>query len=201
MDERARKIAAGLAAAEKAKKDLASPRSAPRTSCAKHANAPRRSSIRRSNAPTTWWKRPRARPQPKAHGCWLQAHEQIDARGQRMRARAAARKSARSPSSAASQMLEREIDPHAHAELIDKLAARDLASAWLNRRTIARPYAKAAFQEAQADKASVALVRTGCARPPRSCAIRACTRCSAARASAAKTWSALVDGCYRRRAR
>ena len=69
---------------------------------------------------------------------------------------------------------------------------RSRAFCMAEKTTIARPYAKAAFQEAQADKDSVALVREAARRAPRRCAIRGCTSCSAARASSGEDLAQFV---------
>ena len=124
MEERARKIAAGLAAAEKGQQELAqAQRATRRRSSARRASAPRRSSTRRSTAPTRSSSRPRAPRRRKAQRLVAAAQQQIDL--DTTRARESLRKEvAQLAVSAASKLLEREIDPRAHADLLGKLATQ-----------------------------------------------------------------------------
>ena len=49
----------------------------------------------------------------------------------------------------AEQILKREVDAKAHADVLDEAGRADLRSPWLRRETAARPYARAAFALAQ----------------------------------------------------
>ncbi len=122
MDERSRKIATGLAAAEKGQKDLARPRSVPRRSSAKRATGPPRSSIRPASAPTRSSRKPRAPPRSEAQRLVGQA--QMTKPREPSRARDSLRQEVgKLAVEGASRLLGREIDPKTHAELLDKLAA------------------------------------------------------------------------------
>jgi F-type H+-transporting ATPase subunit b len=122
MDERARKIAAGLAAAEKAKVDLvqADQRAEAvvkeaRTKAAQILDqAGKRSNEMVEEAKGT--------AMAEAERLVAQAHE--DALLESTRARESLRRDVgRLAIEGASRLLEREIDPKTHAELLDKLAA------------------------------------------------------------------------------
>src|SRR5580698_10202817 len=101
MDERSRKFAAGLAAAEKGTQELAS------------ANERANDMVEEAKGAAT------------AEGARLlaSAKEQIDLEAAHAR-EALRRDVAQIAVSAASKILEREIDPRAHSDLIDKLAAQ-----------------------------------------------------------------------------
>ena len=126
-----RKIAQGLAAAEKGEQALARGARATRTSsCARRASAPTRSSTRRSTAPTSWWRRPRAPRTTKARASWRPRTQQIELDTTRAR-ESLRREVAGIAVGAASKLLGREIDARKHADLLDQLADADLsASPW-----------------------------------------------------------------------
>ena len=92
-------------------------------SSAKRASAPRRSSIRRSIAPTSSSSRRRGTATQEGQRLVAAAQQQIELEANR--ARESLRKEvAQLAVSAASKLLEREIDPRAHADLISKLATQ-----------------------------------------------------------------------------
>jgi F-type H+-transporting ATPase subunit b len=123
MDERSRKIAAGLAAAEKGKADLASANE--RAEAVLREARERAGQIidqaqHRANDMVE-----EAKGTATAEGARLlaAAQEQIDLAASRAR-ESLRRDVAQIAVSAASKILEREIDARAHSDLIDKLAAQ-----------------------------------------------------------------------------
>ena len=155
IEERQKKIAEGLAAAAQERKgSRARPRRAPRKSSAKRATARRRSSIRRASARTKSSRKPRAPPRPKRSGLSRRRTMKWRAKA-RGRAKACARKWASSRSKA----------PRACSGA--RSIRRPTPSCWTNspprsrvaeRATIARPYAKAAFEYARDANAFAAVV-------------------------------------------
>ena len=123
MEERSRKIAAGLAAAEKGKQDLASANE--RAEVIMREARERAGQIidqaqHRANDMVE-----EAKGTATAEGARLLAAAQgADRSRGRARARSLRRDVAQIAVSAASKILEREIDPRAHSDLIDKLAAQ-----------------------------------------------------------------------------
>lgn len=122
MEERSRKIAAGLAAAEKGKADLvqADQRA---EAVVKEARAKAAQILdqagKRSNEMV---EEAKGTAMAEAERLVAQAHE--DARLESTRAREGLRREVgRLAVEGASRLLEREIDPKTHAELLDKLAA------------------------------------------------------------------------------
>ena len=121
MEERSRKIAAGLAAAEKGKADLVRRRArrGHHQGGARQGRPDPRPGGKRSNemvdeAKGTAWR--------EAERLVAQAHE--EAARESTRAREGLRREVgRLAVEGASRLLEREIDPKTHAELLDKLAA------------------------------------------------------------------------------
>ena len=87
---------------------------------------------------------------------------------------------------AASKVLEREIDAHTHADLFDKLADADLEHG--RQTTIARPYAHAAFAEARGGGAAL-------------CAWSAARAAAAGSAGSARRGAARQSACHPRAAR
>ena len=121
MDERARKIAAGLAAAEKGKADLAQANERAEA-VVKEARAKAAQILdqagKRSNEMID---EARGTAMAEAERLVAQAHE--DAALESTRARESLRREVgRLAVEGASRLLEREIDPKTHAELLDKLA-------------------------------------------------------------------------------
>lgn len=123
MDERSRKIAAGLAAAEKGKQDLAQANE--RAEAIMREARERAGQIidqaqHRANDMVE-----EAKGAATAEGARLMAaaQEQIDLAAARAR-ESLRRDVAQIAVSAASKILEREIDPRTHSDLIDKLAAQ-----------------------------------------------------------------------------
>jgi F-type H+-transporting ATPase subunit b len=123
MDERSQKIAAGLAAAEKGKEDLASANE--RAEVIMREARERAAQIidqaqHRANDMVE-----EAKGAATAEGARLlaSAKEQIDLEAAHAR-EALRRDVAQIAVSAASKILEREIDPRTHSDLIDKLAAQ-----------------------------------------------------------------------------
>ena len=166
MDERSRKIAAGLAAAEKGKQDLASANE--RAEVIMREARERAAQIvdqaqHRANDMVEEAKGTATAEGAAAAGAGARSRSTSRPR---MRARACGAMSRRSPSRAAATMLEREIDARRRMATSRQARGADLGDPMAEKTTIARPYAKAAFQEAQADKAICALVARGCAPPP-----------------------------------
>jgi len=123
MEERSQKIAAGLAAAEKGTQDLASAKE--RAEVIMREARERAGQIvdqaqHRANDMVE-----EAKGAATAEGARLMAaaQEQIDLAAARAR-ESLRREVAQIAVSAASKILEREIDPRAHSDLIDKLAAQ-----------------------------------------------------------------------------
>jgi F-type H+-transporting ATPase subunit b len=123
MEERSRKIAAGLAAAEKGKQDLASANE--RAEVIMREARERAGQIidqaqHRANDMVE-----EAKGAATVEGARLMtaAQEQIDLAAARAR-ESLRREVAQIAVSAASKILEREIDPRTHSDLIDKLAAQ-----------------------------------------------------------------------------
>ena len=116
---------AGLAAAEKGEQDAgARPRAARRRSSARRASAPRQiidQAQHRANELVEEAKGTASTEGAAPRG----GRAAADRAGQpRARARACAREVAQIAVGAASKLLEREIDPQAHADLLDKLATQ-----------------------------------------------------------------------------
>jgi len=109
MDERSQKIAAGLAAAEKGKADLAS--------ASERAEAVLREARERAGQIID-------QAQHRANDVVEEAKGTATAEGARLLAADLRRDVAQIAVSAASKILEREIDARAHSDLIDKLAAQ-----------------------------------------------------------------------------
>ncbi len=142
MDERSRKIAQGLAAAEKGEQALTRRAARRMTSSARPASARRRSSTTRSSAPTRWSRRPRARRTRKARAWWQPRTSRSSWRPP-ARARACARKWPASPWAPPRSCWSARSTRNTHAELLEQARDADLGRAtWLTRLTIARPYAK-----------------------------------------------------------
>lgn len=122
MDERARKIAAGLAAAEKGKADLVQA-DARAEAIVKEARAKAAQILdqagKRSNEMVD---EARGTAQAEAQRLVAQAHEAAALESTRARENLR-REVGRLAVEGASRLLEREIDPKTHAELLDKLAA------------------------------------------------------------------------------
>jgi F-type H+-transporting ATPase subunit b len=122
MDERARKIASGLAAAEKGKLDLAQA----------HENANviiREARDRAAQIVDMAGKRSneiveeaKGTASAEAQRLVAQAHDEVARESSRAR-ESLSREVGRLAVEGASRLLEREIDPKTHAELLDKLAA------------------------------------------------------------------------------
>jgi F-type H+-transporting ATPase subunit b len=122
MDERSRKIATGLAAAEKGKQDLAQAHE--RAQVIIREARDRAAQIvdiagKRSNEIV---EEAKGTASSEAQRLMTQAHDEV-ARATTLAREGLAREVGRLAIEGASRLLEREIDPKTHAELLDKLAA------------------------------------------------------------------------------
>ena len=84
--------------------------------------------------------------------------------------------------------------PSKHADILGKLATRDLGAAMADRLTVARPYAKAAFANAQAAAAPRLLVRGAGPRCGWRLAMRASQPVRQPEGDARSSWPNLIGG-------
>ena len=153
MEDRQKKIAAGLAAAERGQKELEESHGAAATIVSEARDKAAKiieQANRRSGEIVD-----EARSTAITEGQRLVGDARQEVALEQARARDALRKDVATLAVAgASRLLEREIDPRAHADLIESSRARSRRrrpdpSRMAERATIARPYAKAAFAYAR----------------------------------------------------
>ncbi len=173
----------GLAAAEKGQQELAQARDQVRGSHPRGARAREcRSSTRRSIARTSWSSRRRPRRSRRASGWSPRRSSRSSSR--RTRAREELRKEVAAARGQRGVEAARARDRREDARRPASTSSRRRSDAWPTGRTIARPYAKAAFADALEQQDSSAAWSEALARRRAVVARRAvCASCSAARTS------------------
>ncbi len=123
VDERTRKIALGLAAAEKGQQDLAQAAEKSGTVIAEARDRAHQIVAQAQRRANEMIEHARAAADAEGQRLIAAAQQQIELEAAKAR-ESLRRDVARLAIDAASKVLERQIDPRAHADLIDKLAAR-----------------------------------------------------------------------------